>query len=96
MINRKSISLVKNLLRTSLIGYNIKVITHTDPGLIGLAGKVIDETRNMLIIETDKTVKIQKLGGKYQFILDDVQVTISGRLIQHLPNRRRRKTHRVW
>ncbi len=96
MINRKNISLVKNLLRNSLIGYNIKVITHTDPGLIGLAGKVVDETRNMLVLETDKTVKIQKLGSRYQLVIDDVKITISGRLIQHLPKRRRRKTHHVW
>ena len=96
MINRKNISLVKNLLRNSLVGYDIKVITHTDPSLIGLAGKLIDETRNMLILETDKIVKIQKLGGRYQFILDDMKITINGRLIQHLPKRRRRKTHRVW
>ena len=96
MINRKNISLVKNLLRNSLIGYNIKVITHTDPGMIGLEGKLIDETRNMLILETGKMVKIQKLGGKYQFMLDDLKITINGRLIQHLPKRRRRKTHRVW
>jgi ribonuclease P protein subunit POP4 len=96
MINRKNISLVKNLLRNSLIGYNIKVISHTDSGFVGLTGKLIDETRNMLILETDKTVKIQKLGGKYQFFIDDVKITISGRLIQHLPKRRRRKTHRIW
>jgi len=43
-----------------LIGSVIEVIKSRNPALIGIKGKVIDETKNMIVIE-DKNERVKKL-----------------------------------
>jgi len=50
----------KDALRHELIGETIKVVSSTNKGLVGIEGKVVDETRNMLIIKSKKMQKIPK------------------------------------
>ena len=45
----------ENLARHELIGLEVEVESSTDPGLIGLSGKVVDETRNTFLLETKRT-----------------------------------------
>ncbi len=52
--------MVKKLLEIELIGSVIEVIDSRNKYLIGIKGKVIDETRNIIIIE-DENNKIKKL-----------------------------------
>jgi len=47
----------KNFLRQEFIGLKAKVLTSRDPSLKGIEGIIIDETKNMLIIETNKGIK---------------------------------------
>ncbi|MCD4666383.1 ribonuclease P protein subunit [archaeon] len=47
------------------IGYHIEIIESKNKSLVGIKGKVIDETQNMWIIETEKgNKKILKNGTK--------------------------------
>lgn len=41
-----------NVLCHELIGLKAKVVESTDPGRIGLQGKIVDETMNLLSVET--------------------------------------------
>ncbi len=51
----------RKLLRQGLIGLEAEVVHSSDPTLLGLSGKIVDETRNMVVIEHEgKTKKIQK------------------------------------
>lgn len=43
----------KNILKGELIGLRIKVIKSDNPVLVGIKGKIIDETRNMLVVEQE-------------------------------------------
>jgi ribonuclease P protein subunit POP4 len=47
-----------NAYLTDVIGYKIRVIKHTDPTLVGLEGKVVDERKNILTLETENGKKI--------------------------------------
>ena len=43
--------------KKELIGLSIEVISSKNRTLVGLKGKVIDETKNMFTIETQKGIK---------------------------------------
>lgn len=55
----------RNLLRHELIGLKVKVATSSNPEILGVKGKVIDETRNTFIIET---------GGRRKTLIKDVSI----------------------
>ena len=61
----------KNIFFHELIGLKIRVIHHSDPGLVGVKGVVIDETQKTIVIETvDKRRKrILKEHGVYEIQL---------------------------
>jgi ribonuclease P protein subunit POP4 len=51
-----------------LIGLQVEVIGATDPGHIGLRGRVVDETMKTLVIEKEgKEKMIQKKGALFRF-----------------------------
>lgn len=53
-----------NPYQTDVIGSDIKVMKHTDPTLVGLEGKAVDETKNVLTLETEKGQKmVPKTSG---------------------------------
>jgi len=68
-----------NIARHELIGLEAEVLDATDKGLKGIRGTIVDETRNMLIIEkeatqqgkrTKKEVSIPKKGTTIRVRLD--------------------------
>ncbi len=57
-----------NLRKHELIGLSVAVLESTDPTLRGLRGAVVDETRNTLVVETDKGEKrVPKKGALFRF-----------------------------
>lgn len=56
---------MKNLEKGELIGLNIEVIKSNNKANIGIKGKVIDETKNMVIVKNEKGIK--KLIKKQNF-----------------------------
>ncbi len=60
----------RNLRFHELIGLRVRIVSHSDPTLVGLEGVVIDETRNTLRIRCGTKEKIvPKLYGVFEFIL---------------------------
>lgn len=72
-------------MKTELIGKNIKIIKSNNKSLIGLKGFVIDESKNLLSVETNG--KIRKII-KDQCIFDVEGKEIEGRKITKRPEER--------
>ena len=86
------------LIYHELIGLEIKVIRSTNPSLTGTRGRVIDETKNMLIVENSKSreLKIPKADSEILFRIpaelseegSDIFVKIQGNLLLSQPENR--------
>ena len=64
----------KDLLKSEFIGFEIEVMAAKNPSLIGLRGKVIDETKNTLIIKAKETEK--------RLLKKQITFKISGKLVK--------------
>ncbi len=80
----------ESLARQELIGLQVMVDESTDPGLIGLSGLVIDETRNTFVLETKSGLKrIAKSNTSLIFALPQGQrVRIAGSVLISQPENR--------
>lgn len=80
----------QNVLRHELIGMDILVSGAANPDQKGLSGRVIDETRNLLVIETPKGVRrIQKMHSIFQVRLPGREtVEIDGSVMVLAPEKR--------
>ena len=41
----------QNILKHELIGLSVEIVKSSNPNLVGIKGRVVDETRNTLLIE---------------------------------------------
>ncbi|MCL5433766.1 MAG: ribonuclease P protein component 1 [Candidatus Marsarchaeota archaeon] len=73
----------KTIVLHELIGKEAKTIKSNDKSQIGIKGKVIDETKNTLLIETSKGIKrvtknistfAFKIDGRNIFIVDGKEI----------------------
>ncbi|MCS4541585.1 MAG: ribonuclease P protein component 1 [Euryarchaeota archaeon] len=83
----------KNLIRHELIGLLAEVVKSTHPNYIGIKGKVIDETKNTLIIDQNgKEKTIPKAEVTLHFTLpEDTIVEVYGKLLVGRPEDRIKK-----
>ncbi len=83
----------KNLIYNELLGLNLSIHKSTSSSMIGLAGKVVDETRNMLLIEAaDGEKKLPKSSSTFIFALSSGEnVMVDGRLLVSRPEDRIKK-----
>ncbi len=88
----------KNLIRHELIGLEVKIKDSTDPTLKGIKGRVVDETYNMLVIETSKKeIKVPKRNCIFVFTLPSkLKVQVDGKLLVGRPEDRIKKKIRRW
>jgi len=62
----------QNVIRHELIGLDVLVVHASNPAQRGISGRIIDETRNMLIIAADCGVrKIPKRLSVFRITLPD-------------------------
>jgi len=88
-----------NLVKHELISLPVKIDKCTDKTLEKISGKVIDETYNMLKIETkDKKEKlIPKKNSIFIFTLPDkTKVKVDGKLLLARPEDRIKKKFQRW
>lgn len=82
----------RNLARHELIGLPVVVVRCTDPSLAGVAGKVVDETRNMLVLRRDgggRLVRVAKDCSTFRFGLPGGRsAEMDGRSIRFRPEDR--------
>lgn len=89
----------ENIFRHELIGLPVEVASSTHDGFIGIKGKVVDETRNTIRIETDTTEKIIPKGvATFHFYLPDGNIVeIEGKIIIARPEDRiKKKFRKFW
>lgn len=80
----------KNVIRHELIGLEAQVVGSSDPTLLGIYGKILDETRDMFVIEQLPEPKIvPKSSSTFEIKLSDGQkVVIEGKRLVGRPEER--------
>ena len=83
----------RNLLRHELIGLKARVENSSDLTLLGIHGTVIDETRDMLVIEqAGGTKSVLKASSKFMFTLPGgEEVEVEGAKLVGRPEERVRR-----
>jgi ribonuclease P protein subunit POP4 len=83
----------KNLVRHELIGLEVEIKKSTNKYQEGIKGRVVDETYNMLVIETPKgEKKIEKKSCIFIFKLPSgKRVEVDGKLLVGRPENRIKK-----
>jgi len=81
------------------IGLNAKVVKSSNPSYMGISGKVVDETRNTLVIRQRHEDKvIVKEAAVFQFtLLDGTVIEVEGKIILGRPeDRMKKRLKRRW
>jgi len=87
------------ILQHELIGLNARVVKSSHPNYVGIAGRVIDETRNTLVIRHENKRKIvTKRVAVFHFTMPDgTVIEIDGKAIVGRPeNRIKKRIRRRW
>lgn len=80
-----------NLRKHELIGLEVAILRAADPSLVGVQGHVVDETRNMLVVEAGGREKsVPKEGTLFRFELQG-GVEVDGDEILYRPEDRVKK-----
>lgn len=83
----------KNVAKHEIIGLKAKIVASSCRSLVGLEGKIIDESRQMIVIETKEGLKkVPKETSVFFLTLPDgKEVKLEGRKIVGRPEERIRK-----
>jgi len=83
----------RNLVYHELIGLEAEVVSAKNPSLLGHKGIVVDETKNLLVLNTKKGVKkILKEQATFRFTLPNgTRVVVEGSVIVGSPEDRLKK-----
>jgi len=87
------------ILQQELIGLNARVVKSSQPNYVGISGKVVDETRNTLVIlsENKKKIVIKNVATFHFTLPDGTIVEIDGKAIVGRPeNRVKKRARRRW
>ncbi len=89
----------RSLIIHELIGLYVEVTHNNNPHNINLRGRVIDETRNTLLVSVNGKIKrIIKRGAILRFIIsEDKIVEVDGRILISRPEDRiKKRIKRGW
>ena len=82
----------ETLVKHELVGLDVEVVDATDPGLVGLAGRVVRETMKTLVVATDaddEEKTVPKGAATFAFTLPDgTVVRVEGARLVARPARR--------
>ena len=71
-----------NIVVHEMIGLHTKVLKSTNSQITGMSGKIIDETKNMFILKTEKGVRsIPKNHNKWFFSINEQKIILDGKLL---------------
>ena len=86
-----------NIIHHELLGLDTKVVDSTNSSLIGIGGRIVDETRNILTIEDGERIRnIPKSRSSFIFTLPSfdgkrylpLNIKVDGRLLLSQPENR--------
>lgn len=81
----------KDIIRHELIGLEAEIVKAKNLSLIGIKGKIIDETRNTITIKNKKMKKILKEQAIFNLKIENKIVQINGKLLVGRPEDRLKK-----
>ncbi|MDH5570085.1 MAG: ribonuclease P protein subunit [Nitrosopumilus sp.] len=68
-----------NITSHEFIGLNTEIVKSTNPQVIGLNGRIINETKSMFTINTEDGVKsIAKSTNSWKFSIENKNVVVEG------------------
>ena len=69
----------QNITSHEFIGLNTEIAQSTNPQVVGLNGRIVDETKSMFRINTEKGIKsIPKSTNNWKFSIDNQDVIVEG------------------
>ncbi len=87
----------RNIVLNELIGLRARVLSSLDRKQRGLSGTVIDETRNTLVMETEKgTKRVVKKSSSFRFYLGNRHFDVDGIEINFRPVERTEKAIKYY
>jgi len=87
---------IRDILKHELIGLNIKVCDAKNKHLIGLEGKIIDETKNTLLIEgKDKRRRLVKSQVVLNIQFKGKMIMVNGKLLVNRPEDRVKRMRKI-
>jgi len=93
------VKVTPDIIREEFIGLEAVVVASRHPGYVGIKGRVIDETRDMFIIEHGGRRKmVPKAVCTFHFTFPDgTVVEVEGRLLVGRPeDRLKKRLKRLW
>ncbi len=73
----------ENITHHEFIGLKTQITDSTNSKIIGLNGTIINETKSMFSINTERGIKlIPKSNNSWKFIVDNQQIIVNGTTIQ--------------
>jgi ribonuclease P protein subunit POP4 len=83
----------RDFMKQEFIGLEAEVIASSHQGYRSLKGRVVDETKNTIVIVHDGREKVvPKQGNEFLFTYGDEKIAVHGSEIQHRPEDRIKKT----
>ncbi len=77
----------ETLPKHELVGLRAEVVDSTDPGLVGIAGEVVRETMQTLVLESDSGVStVPKSGTTLTFAIDEAAAAQAVGTASELPS----------
>ena len=92
-------SVTPSIVQYEFIGLEIKVVKSSNPAVVGITGRVDDETRNTLVILYNGEQKVViKDTAVFEFVMPDgTVVEIDGKVIMGRPeDRLKKRPRRLW
>jgi ribonuclease P protein subunit POP4 len=79
----------ENIAIHELIGIETEIMDSSNKQIVGVSGKIVDETKSMFILDTKNGLKtIPKQDSKWQFKLENTSVVIDGVILNRRPHDR--------
>ena len=83
----------RSVAKEELIGLGVEVVSSGHPGFIGLAGRVVDETKHTFRVEAadGRELLVPKKGQRFAFHTPDGRFELDGADIAFQPEERTKK-----
>jgi len=90
--------IINSILANPLDNLIISVVEHPNQSLNSLKGKIVNETKNMILLTTDsnRVISIPKRGGKFIISIKNIKISVSGDLLIGNAKSRSKKKFRKW
>ena len=92
-------SVTPSIVQHEFIGLDVSVVKSSNPTVVGISGRVIDETRNTFtILQNDNKKVVVKDTSVFQFVLTDgTVVEIDGKVVMgRAEDRIKKRPRRLW